>query len=164
MALLVALTGLTPPDPVVAATERGLLLKTHISIMVFHLAAMLIAGGAGVLYLIAARKLKTSVSAALQLPKLPVLERLCERALVVATALLIGGLVTGGAAMRTSDRFTGTSLPVLIAMLSMAVLVVILALRLAGRLNRSRLAWSAQIALVLAALSILSVVAGHYVG
>ena len=170
MALLVAMSGLTEThrvaaqDPAIEPESMPFSLLVHIIIMCGHLAAMLFAGAVGGLYLVTSRKLKTSLDVALQLPSLSTLERLCEKSLIVATALLIGGLVTGGAAMLKTNSISLLSLPVLSAMLSMAVLVIILAARLTGKLNRSHLAIGSLFVLGLAALSIISVSAGHYVG
>ena len=168
MALLVAMAGLAEthhvaknPDAEKAGMTASLVI--HIIIMCGHLAAMLFSGAVGTLYMITAKKLKTSLDVALQLPSLSTLENLCEKSLIVATALLIGGLVTGGAAMQDSNSFSLLSLPVLSAMLSMSVLVILLALRLTGKLNRRYMAIGSVFVLLLAALSIVSVSAGHYV-
>lgn len=168
MALLVALAGLAErvagEAPGYREEEGGmpLLLLLHIALMTLHLVAMVVAGGSGAVYLRTSRKLKTSAASALRLPSLATLEGLCERSLVVATALLIGGLVTGGAAMQIYRDFKLTSAPALSGMLSMAVLVVMLALRLRGRLGRRYLALGSLVVLGLALLSLGSVFAGHY--
>ena len=166
MALLVALTGLAEKFQVqeVRSDEDGMpaILIIHILFMTCHMAAMLASGAAGGTYLLTSRKLKTSVDAALRLPSLSTLERLCERALVIATALLIGGLVTGASAMRLSEHFSLTSWPAISGMVSMAALVIMLALRLAGKLTRRYLAFGSLFVLVLAVLSLASVFAGHY--
>src|SRR5690606_19539339 len=100
MAILLAMAGLAPPAD--AATASGPILVLHIIFMTLALTAHLVSAGSGLLYLLAVRSLKEGAVRALRMPALPNLDRLCERALVIATGLLLGGLATGGVAMRAS--------------------------------------------------------------
>ena len=75
----------------------------HILFMSTHLAAMLVAGTAGAMHRFTRRELKQEAAVALQLPSLPLLARVMHTALVTATALLLGGLATGGLAVAESD-------------------------------------------------------------
>src|SRR5204862_209152 len=81
------------------------------------------------MYLTAVRQLKSPSPRTLRLPSLPLLERLTERSLVVATALLMGGLATGGAAMQLSRSISLAQPSIILALMTMALLVLVLALR-----------------------------------
>ncbi len=158
LALLLALAGLARggETPVGASSLRAIVIL-HSVCMASHLAVALVAGGAGGLYLIAVRQLKRASARAFRLPPLPLLERVCERGLVIATALLMAGLATGGAAIGHGSNPINLTHPALvIAFLSLALLVLLFALRLAGRLNRRGLALVAVQTMALAILSALA--------
>ena len=158
MSLLVAMAELTGrrDHQLVAATSGHWITSVHALFMSLELAAMVIAGTAGGLYLIAARQLKSPSVRALRLPSLPLLERLTERSLVVATALLLGGLATGGAAMQMSRSISLAHPTIVLSRVSMIVLVATLALRSAQRISRGMVAAAAVAGLVLSALGAVS--------
>ncbi len=163
MALLVAMAELAGPAhaPPVGAPAHWISI-VHAVFMSLHLAVMVLAGAAGGLYLVSARQLKSPSVRALRLPNLPLLERLCERSLVVGTALLLGGLATGGAAMQLSRVISLAHPTIVLALLTMAVLVAVLALRAANRLSRRGIAIAAVATMLLAALGAVSqLVAPH---
>jgi hypothetical protein len=158
MALLIAMVAAAsnasepaPPGPVTGAVTI-----LHIGFMIAYLAAAVVAGTAGGMYLVVARQLKTASQRVFALPALPTLERINERALIVATALLLGGLATGGAAIASAPRFSITHPTAILGLVTMAVLIAIFALRLAGRLNGSRLATAAVGSMVLGFLGFIS--------
>jgi hypothetical protein len=166
MALLVAMSALAGPppgavhDPAPAGTP--LIVLVHVVFMSAHLACMLVCGAAGGLYLLAAKQLKSPSVRALRLPALPSLERFTERTLVAATALLLGGLATGGAAMQLSRMVSIGSPTIVLALLTMVLLVVVLALRAAARISRRGIALTAVVCMLVAALGALSqLVAKH---
>lgn len=162
VALLVAGAGIAAP-PGVGEGGGGWITGLHLAFMATHLAATLVAGAAGALWLVAVRQLKSATVGSFRLPNLPILERLSERALVVATALLIGGLATGGAAMRLGGgTFSLTHPTVLLALATMVVMTIALGLRAAERLNRRGIATAAIACMVLGALSLISLVPGRH--
>jgi hypothetical protein len=152
LALLLALAGLAEPAPVSEASSRAVVIL-HSVCMAVHLAVALVAGGAGGLYLLAVRQLKRASPRAFRLPPLPLLERVSERALVIAMALLMAGLATGGAAITASHAIRLSHPSVVIAFVSLTLLVVMFALRLAGHVGRRGMALLAVQTMVLAALS-----------
>ncbi len=155
LALLLALAGLAR-GAVVGESSSHAIGILHSVCMASHLAVALVAGGAGGLYLVAVRQLKSASTRAFRLPPLPLLERVSERGLVIATALLMAGLATGGAAIgRGTSHINLTHPSVVIAFVSLALLVLLFGLRLAGRLNRRGLALVAVQTMVLAVLSAL---------
>jgi hypothetical protein len=163
MALLVAMAELTGPVhlPPAGAPTHWISI-VHGVFMALHLAVMALAGAAGGLWLVAARQLKSPSVRALRLPNLPLLERLCERSLVVGTALLLGGLATGGAAMQLSRSISLAHPTIVLALVTMALLVMTLALRAANALSRRGIAVAAVAAMALAALgSVSQLVARH---
>lgn len=156
MALLVAMAGFAGPAPAKAPTEMLWIVRLHVAFMASHLAAMLLAGAAGGMWLVAANQLRSPSPRALRLPSLPVVERLAERSLVVATALLLGGLATGGAAMQQSAGVNMGKPSIVIALLTMVLLVAALAARATGRLSRRGVAIAAVGTMVVAAIGALS--------
>lgn len=157
MALLVALAGLAPAPE--ADSSARVIIVIHVIFMTATLAAQLVAGGAGMLFLVAVRQLKEGSALALRMPALPKLERLSERGMIVSTGLLLGGLATGGVAMQHSTTFTLTHPAAVLALLDMAILVLALALRHTGTLARRGVAWSAVVAFLLIALASASFIA-----
>ncbi|HYE04438.1 MAG TPA: hypothetical protein VEL07_02850 [Planctomycetota bacterium] len=162
VALLVAGAGIAAPPAGGGDGGGGWITGLHLAFMAAHLAATLVAGAAGALWLVAVRQLKSATVGAFRLPNLPLLERLSERALVAATALLIGGLATGGAAMRLGGGFSLAHPTVILALATMAVLTVALGLRAVQRLSRRGIAGAAIICMVLGALSLVSLVPGRH--
>ncbi len=152
MAVLVAAAGINDE----ALTRDGStapVVVLHIAFMSLYLAAMLIAGAAAGLWWVGVAQLKRASPRALRLPALPVLERVSERALVVATALLMGGLATGGAALHYARDLSLTHPTFVLAELQMLLLVLVLGLRALGRLSRRAQAFAAITTLLLAVLS-----------
>jgi hypothetical protein len=115
----------------------------HVLFMAGYTAAMLVAGSGAGLYLMAARQLKRADKRGLALPSLPFCCRVFEIALVVAAALLIGGVAIGGVAisgaqMRMQPDFTlATPIPVL-AVINLLGISALLAVQLYGHLPRRR--------------------------
>jgi len=157
MAILLAMAGLAPPAD--ASTASGPILILHIVFMTLALTAHLVSAGSGLLYLLAVRSLKEGAVRALRMPALPNLDRLCERALVIATGLLLGGLATGGVAMRASETFRLSHPASILALIDMAVLVVALALRTTGHLGRRSMALTALVTALLLGLATASFIA-----
>ena len=94
MALLVAIFGIIDSSHLGRSMdERSLVFYIHIIFMSANLAAVLLASAAAGMYLVVSQQLKTASERALQLPQLPPLGLLCERSLLVALALQIGGMV-----------------------------------------------------------------------
>ena len=156
MALLVAMAELASVDAQPATAGTSWIVRVHVAFMALHLAVMLVSGAAGGMYLTAARQLKSPSPRALRLPSLPLLERLTERSLVVGTALLMGGLATGGAAMQLKRSISLAQPSIVLALITMALLVLVLALRSTGRLNRHGVALGAVWAMLIAALGAVS--------
>lgn len=157
VALLVAIAGSaagTPPDD----GSGHWIARLHAGFMAAHLAALVAAGGAGVVYLLAAARLKSADPLAMRLPALPVLERLIDRGLVWGAGLLIGGLAVGGAAMRVSDGFRLLHPTALIGIAELALLAAVLAVHRARRLSRRSLAIAAVACLLVGALGLASLV------
>lgn len=162
MVLLVAIAGVTQ---VGAPPEDGAgswISRLHAGFMAAHLAATAAAGAAGVLYLLAAGRLKAGDPRATRLPSLPVLERLVERGLVWGTALLTGGLATGGAAIRVSQTFQLLHPTALLGLAECLLLATVLGLHRANRLSRRALSIAAIACLAVGVIGTLSqVVVAH---
>jgi hypothetical protein len=154
MALLVAMSSLIDASATTSEPTEGIawITQVHIGFMAMHLAVMLVTGAAGGMYLTAARQLKSPTPRALRLPSLPVLERLTERGLVIATALLLGGLATGGAAMQLTRSLNLAQPSIILSLMTMVLLIVALGLRATTHLNRRGIAMAAVVAMLIAAL------------
>lgn len=154
VAVLLAVAGLMPRDP--GQPVGHWLVWTHVGLMALHLAAALTAGAAALLWLVAAGQLRAAAPRALRLPSLPTCERLAERALVVATALLLGGLATGGAAFHAARPIALGHPTVVLGVLTLALMATALGLHLAGRLRRRSLALAAVACAAASAIASLS--------
>lgn len=152
MAILLAMAGLARPHAVEQSSAHAIVIL-HSVCMATHLAVALVAGGAGGLYLIAVRQLKRASPRAFRLPALPLLEKVTERALVIATALLMAGLATGGAAIESGHSISLAHPSVVVAFISLLLLVALFALRIANRIGRRGVALVAVQTMALAGLS-----------
>ncbi len=156
MAILLAMAGLVRPHAVEQSSAHAMVVL-HSVCMATHLAVALVAGGAGGLYLLAVRQLKRASQRAFRLPALPLLELITERSLIIATALLMAGLATGGAAIASSHSISLTHPSIIIAFMNLLLLVALFALRfshrLANRIGRRGLALVAVQTMVLSAMS-----------
>jgi len=119
---------------------------------------MVVCGAAGSLYLIVSARLKSGDVRATRLPTLPVLERLLERGLIWGTALLLGGLATGGAAIRVSKTFQLVHPTALLGLLEFALLVTVLSLHRTHQLSRRTLALGAITGLAIALFGTISLI------
>jgi hypothetical protein len=166
MAVIVAMAGLwdgrETPAPLQPATGMPWIVAVHIGFMVLHLAAALVAGAAAGLFLVARVQLKRATVGSLKLPNLPSLERLCERALIAATAALIGGLATGGAAAQLVPEFRLLHPTVMLSLLNMSLLIAGLGLRLAHQLGGRGIASAAIACALITAVAIVSQVVGPH--
>ncbi len=157
MGLIVAVAAI-PDEHLLRDGHTPAVVLAHIAFMSLHLAAMLIAGGAGGLWLLGVRQVKSASARAFRLPPLPLLERLTARSLVIAAALLMGGLVTGAAALHYQASVPGRAAWTLlhptfvIPILNLALLVAVLGARGAQGLGRRGLAWAALLAMAIAAI------------
>ena len=142
------------------AEAPGWMTVAHVAFMATHMAAILIAGAGGVVWLVARRQLKAATPAALQLPSLPMAGRLVDRGLVVATGLLLGGLATGSVAITRQEDFSLLHGAPLLALVEMGLLVVLLALRASGNGHRRSMAWGAIVLVVVTACSAVSLLVG----
>lgn len=134
----------------------------HAAFMTLHIGTLLVAGTGGGLYLTVAWLLKRPTPRALRLPNLRMLERLTDRCFITATALLVGGLATGGAAMHMRPDFSIVHPTALLGIATMVVLLTILGLRSANRLGNRSMALASVLAAAFAVLSALSqVVLAH---
>lgn len=153
---MAALAGHAVQQPKAEPAKMSFIVLVHIVFMAAHMAATLVAGAAGGMYLLADRQLKTAKLSAFKLPNLPLLERLTERGLVVATALLIGGLATGGAAIQLSPGFSVLHPSALLALVNMTLLIVILGARATNHLGRRAVAAAAIACLLISAMASIS--------
>jgi len=160
--LLVAIAGVAS---VGAPPEDGTgswISRVHAGFMAAHLAALVVSGAAGALYLLAVGRLKSGDPLATRLPSLSTLDRLGERGLVWGTALLISGLATGGAAMRVSRTFQLIHPTALLGLSELALLIAVLVMYRANRLSRRALALAALACLTLAVIGTISqVIVAH---
>lgn len=162
MILLVAIAGFAPLGSPPEDGAGSWISRIHAGFMASHLAAVAAAGAAGALYLVSATRLKAGDPRATRLPSLPVLERLVERGLVWGTALLTGGLATGGAAIRVSQTFQLLHPTALLGLVECLLLAAVLGLHRANRLSRRALALAAIACLAVAVLGTISqVVVAH---
>ncbi|MBA2482808.1 MAG: hypothetical protein H0V44_19255 [Planctomycetes bacterium] len=160
MAILVAMAALAggTSDGSVdrAANGPSVITILHIAFMATYLGAMFVAGGAAGLYLLAARQLKSASVRAFRLPELPTLERVADRGLVIATALLMGGISTGGAAMELTHGLSLANPTIIIALVNLGMLVLVLGARATHRLYRQGLAVATVVCMVVSAVGFLS--------
>ncbi|MFM2092028.1 MAG: hypothetical protein RLZZ127_2517 [Planctomycetota bacterium] len=161
VALLLAVAGLLggTPDP---GTGLGVLVGMHVAFQLAHLGAMVVAAGAAALWLMASGALKRAEAWALRLPSLPLLERITDRFLVAATALLTGGLATGGVAVGSSPGFSLLQPAVVCAVATMGLLMLGLGFRVARRMGRRGLCGIALLAAASTALGVAGLVAGTH--
>lgn len=146
-ALLIAGAGLAAP-PVHTHTGSAVTIL-HAVCMSAYLAAVLVAGAGGLLYLLAARQLRTATVRGFRLPALPTLDRLTERGLAVAAALLLAGVATGGIALHATHSGSVIQPTILIALVNLAVLVAVLLGRITRRLAHRTLAGAAVVCVLL---------------
>jgi hypothetical protein len=156
LALMIATAGATGPGrtPSVDGPLPWIVL-VHAGFMTLHVGAMLVAGTAGILYLTAAWLLKRPSPRALRLPNLRLLERLVEVGSITATGLMVGGIATGGVAMR-AHPISLSNPTAAMGLATMVVLLVILSLRRIRRLGNRGMAMAALVALACSVLSALS--------
>jgi hypothetical protein len=160
--LLVAIAGVASIGAPPELGTGSWISRLHIAFMAAHLAALVAAGAAGALYLLAAGRLKAGDPLATRLPTLPTLDRLTERGLVWGAALLTGGLGVGGAAIRVSHSFQLLHPTALLGLAEIVLLMAVLAVHSANRLTRRALALAALACLAVAVLGTLSqVVIAH---
>jgi len=159
-ALLVAVTSLVPAHEQVRSVRAITLL--HAGFMSAYLAALLVAGSAGVLFIISARQLKSASPRAFRLPALPALGRITERAVILATAFLMAGVATGGVAMQQAPGAHLTQPSILLALVNLAALVALLAARAVNRLGSRGQAAAAAWCLIIGCLELVGIlVAPH---
>ena len=130
----------------------------HIGFMSLHFAAMIVAVSASGIWYSTRRKLKRVGPGVLELPSLPRIERLIEWGLIVAAALMIGGLSTGGVAISSSPDFQLTHPTPILGILEMVILVALLAANLTGHMRPRVFARGAIVVFILSATSLVSVV------
>lgn len=149
-ALLVAVAGTATLGAPPEGEDATWISRVHAAFMAAHLAGLLVAGAAGGLRMVAATRLKSADPRATRLPALPTLERLLDRGLVWGAALLIGGLATGGAAMRVSPDFRLLHPTALLGLAELGLLLAVLVWHRAGRLSRRALSVGALACLAVA--------------
>ncbi|MDA3959241.1 MAG: hypothetical protein PF961_00500 [Planctomycetota bacterium] len=156
MALLVAMASIAGPNR--AAPEQAVpwITMVHVAFMATHMAAVLVTGAAGCLWLLTRRQLKAAAPGVLKLPSLPLSATVVDRGMVVSAALLIGGLATGGAAMQQAPDFTLAHGTPILALVAMALLIALLGLRASGTGHRRSLAWGSLVLLLVTASSVVS--------
>jgi hypothetical protein len=156
MILLVAIVGVTEVGAPPEDGSGSWISRVHAGFMAAHLAAVATAGAAGALYLLTSRRLKSGDPRVSRLPSLPVLERLAERGLIWGTALLIGGLATGGAAARVSHAFQLLHPTALLGIAECMLLATVLGLHRINRLSRRALSIAAIACLTVGIIGALS--------
>ncbi len=164
VALMIATAGAAGPvrPDATPSADTPWIVHLHAAFMTLHIGTLLVAGTGGGLYLTVAWLLKRPSPRALRLPNLRMLERLTDRCFIAATALLVGGLATGGAAMRLHPDFALWHPTALLGIATMVALLSILGLRSANRLGNRSMALASALAALFAVLSALSqVVLAH---
>jgi len=160
LALAIGIDALHPSSPGDDSEARSLVSFVHVAFMTGYLAALLLGGTAAILHRIATRQLKHPDRRALRIPSLPALGRLCEGALIGGSALLVGGLVSGHAAI--GERFEWFHLTPILAFVSLAVMALAVGLRTAGRMGNIGLVRTNLILLGIAVVTALSLfLEGH---
>ncbi len=154
--LLIAIAGVATVGQPPADGTGTWISRLHAGFMAAHLAALVTAGAAGALYLLVVGRLKSGDPIATRLPSLATLDRLGERGLVWGTALLTGGLATGGAAIRVSQTFQLMHPTALLGLAEILLLTLVLAVHQTNRLSRRALAFAALACLALAVTGTLS--------
>ncbi len=162
MALLVAMGGALrlgaglDPAPLAKVVGMPWIVLVHVVFTAAAQAALILAGASGGLYLLAERQLKKAAGPGLRLPALPTLERLTERSLIIGSALLTGGLATGGGAMQVAKDFDLGHPTAVLGLTNLGLLVLVFALRAGHRLARRRLAAAALVSMVISAATVFS--------
>jgi hypothetical protein len=152
-----AIAGPTAPPKVV-----GAITILHAACMSAYVAAVLVAGSAGILYLAASRQLKSASARGFRMPALPTLDRLTERSLIATTALLMAGVATGGVALGRAGGAHLFDPTIATALVALGVLVLVHAARLAHRLGQRAQAGAAVVCLVLGAAEVVSLLVGSH--
>jgi hypothetical protein len=142
---------------------HGAIGLVHAGFMSGYLAALLVAGSSGILYLIASRQLKSASTRAFRLPALPEIGRLTERSVVVSTAMLMAGVATGGAAMEQAGAIHLAQPAIAIALINLAVLVLVLGARAAHRLGQRGQARAATLCLALGGVELVAILVAPHV-
>ncbi|MFW5845024.1 MAG: hypothetical protein ACOCXJ_02240 [Planctomycetota bacterium] len=156
MALLVALlAGLEQPDRSLA-DELSWITALHVLFVSAFSATLLISAAAGGLYLIAARQLKAGTTRSLRLPSLALLQQVTYIGLVIAVALLIGGVSTGGAAMRLRGDFVLLSPVPVLTLVDLGLLTALLAWHITRGLGGRGLATASLAMTSLLALTVIA--------
>lgn len=164
MALLVAIFGIIDSSNLGRSMDkRSWVFFIHIIFMSLNLAAVLLASAAAGMYLVVSKQLKKAPERALNLPQLPPLGILCERSLLVALAMQIGGMVSGAVAIGPDSTFTASHPTIVVGWLVMLVMALILILRALKRLSYRGLSWGtwAVLALTVIVLATLMTVDPH---
>ena len=164
MALLVAIFAMIDSSNLGRSMDqRSLVFYIHIIFMSANLAAALLAAAAAGMYLVVSRQLKAASERALRLPQLPPLGRLCERSLLVALTMLIGGMVSGAVAIGPESSFSALHPTILVGWSAMGIMTLLLILRASKRLTYRGLSWGTWVvlALNLVILTTLMTVAPH---
>lgn len=160
MAVLVALFALVDSSRFGReADQRSLVFYVHIIFMSANLAAGLLASAAAGMFLVVSRQLKAASQRALRLPQLPPLAILCQRSLLLALAMLVGGMVSGAVAIDPESGFTALHPTVLLAVVTMIVIAILLFVHASERISHRSLCWGAMLTLILEALIVVSVMA-----
>ena len=154
--LLIAIAGGTAVGDPPSDGSGSWIIKIHVGFMIIHLSALVAAGAMATLYILAADRLKAADPRATRLPTLPEMERFIERSLIWGTALLIGGLATGGGAIRLSQNFQLVHPTSLLGMSEMIILITVLSMHHARRLSRRALAVGALAGLTISVIGTLS--------
>lgn len=143
--------------------QRSLVFYVHIIFMSANLAAVLLASAAAGMYLVVSRQLKAASQRALRLPQLPPLGALCERSLLVALAMQIGGMVSGAVAIGPESSFTLAHPTIILAWVAIALITSLLLLRALKRLSYPGLSWGTALVLLIeaAVLTTLMTVTPH---
>ncbi|TVR39297.1 MAG: hypothetical protein EA402_14830 [Planctomycetota bacterium] len=122
--------------------QRSLVFYVHIIFMAANMAAILLAAASAGMYLVVSRQLKAASNRALRLPQLPPLGALAQRSLLVALAMLLGGMVSGAVAIGPESHFSLFHPTIILAGLALLMVTIALLARASQRISDRGLCWA----------------------
>lgn len=156
LAVLIAIVGGFALSDKGESDEYHWVTIVHMVFMTLSIGMVMAGSAAGGLYFLGSKQLKSVSPRALRLPSLSKLARLNERALIIGTGLLLGGMATGSIAMRFSEKIDLTSPAPILSGLTLVILTAVLGLHMKQRQPARVFAFASFLALLLMVIATVS--------